>query len=268
MKWNRFVLMLIIPALIGMYACKSVETTSAMLHNEHGNYVKAIEMATLAVEKNPLDAQAHFELGISYSKTGEMKRSFEEFLEAKRLDPNKEADAENNIKSNWARHFNQGVAEYQGANFHGASAEFEEATAADPRQIKGWLNLAKVYYQIFEGMFLLRLLRLQLKISNRPPDCQAIMRRFRGGVARSRANAIRNADNLSSRLSHGVLPVNGNSPPEETPENTPFSNTMGNSVSLSRRSLPRLVSIGTLLAAIHGEPVNVIAYLKPLLYPN
>lgn len=137
---------LLVLSLAIALGCKSVETTSAMLHNEHGNYEKAIEMAKLALEKNPNDAEAHFQLGVSYSYTGDMAGAYREFQTAAALDPKKRSFAETDIKSNWARHFNQGISEYQQENYAGAAHEFELATQADPRQIKGWLNLANVYY--------------------------------------------------------------------------------------------------------------------------
>jgi len=146
MSKRNAVLAILVVSLFAMYACKSVETTSAMLHNEHGNYEKAIEMAKMAIEKNPNDAEAHFQLGVSYSYTGDMAGSYREFMAAGRLDPKKLADVETNIKSNWAKHFNSGLSEFQTDNLGGATHEFELATQADPRQIKGWLNLSKVYY--------------------------------------------------------------------------------------------------------------------------
>ncbi len=149
MRMNFVVLLVLVVALSAIFACKSVETTSAMLHNEHGQYELAIEQATAALAKNPSDAEAHFQLGVAYSNTKRMRDAYEEFTTAAQLDPKgKLENAENNIRSNWARHFNSGVAEYQSENFTGAVVEFEEAVAADPRQIKGWLNLAKVYSRV------------------------------------------------------------------------------------------------------------------------
>jgi tetratricopeptide (TPR) repeat protein len=146
MKKRTLILAVLAVSLFALYACKSVETTSAMLHNEHGNYDKAIEMSKLALEKNPSDPEAHFQLGISYSFTGDMTGAYREFMTAAKLEPKKVADAETNIKSNWAKHFNNGLSEFQSDNNAGAAHEFELATQADPRQVKGWLNLAKVYY--------------------------------------------------------------------------------------------------------------------------
>jgi len=148
MKKSYAVLGILLVSLLAVYACKSVETTSAMLHNQHGNYEKAIEMANIALENNPSDAEAHFQLGISYSYTGKMKKAYAEFKTAASLDPNKVNDVENNVKHNWATHFNNGVSEFQIENLEGAEKEFDLATQADPRQVKGWLNLAKVQYSL------------------------------------------------------------------------------------------------------------------------
>jgi len=148
MNRKHIILMLLVAALAAVFACKSVETTSAMLHNQTGNYEDAIAQAKLGLEKNPTDAEAFFQLGISYSYTEEMGLAYESFINASLFDPNKMRDAEDNIKSNWARHFNAGIAEFQSDNFEGAAIEFEEAAEADPRQVKGWLNLAKAYNRL------------------------------------------------------------------------------------------------------------------------
>jgi tetratricopeptide (TPR) repeat protein len=148
MRTIHAILLILVMSLIVLSACKSVETTSAMLHNEHGNYEKAIQMANQAIEKNPNDAEAYFQLGISYSYTGDMTLAYQNFTRAGQLNPKKLADVETNIKSNWAKHFNAGVAEFQSENLEGAATEFKLATDADPREVKGWLNLAKVYFQV------------------------------------------------------------------------------------------------------------------------
>jgi tetratricopeptide (TPR) repeat protein len=148
MRKSTAIVAILVVSLCALYACKSVETTSAMLHNEHGQYAKAIEMSQKALEKNPNDPEAHFQLGISYSYTGDMAKAYTEFTTAARIDPKRTSDAEVDIKSNWAKHFNNGLSEFQADNRAGAAHEFELATQADPRQVKGWLNLAKVYYSI------------------------------------------------------------------------------------------------------------------------
>lgn len=145
MRSRITVLALVVAAALSIYACKSVETTSAMLHNQTGNYEDAIAQAKAGLAKNPNDAEAYFQLGISYSYTGEMRKAYENFTQAAELDADKRTLTEDNIRSNWARHFNAGIAEFQSDNLEGAAKEFELATDADPRSIKGWLNLANVY---------------------------------------------------------------------------------------------------------------------------
>ena len=127
MNRKHIILLLLVVAVATVFACKSVETTSAMLHNQTGNYEDAIEQAKLGLEKNPNDAEAYFQLGISYSYTEEMALAYSSFMSASELDPNKQKLAEDNIKSNWARHFNAGIAEFQGDNLEGAAVEFHEA---------------------------------------------------------------------------------------------------------------------------------------------
>jgi len=151
MKRKMAILAILVLSLIATYSCKSKETMSAILHNDQGTYDKAIEQAKLAIEKNPNDADAHFELGRSYSFTGDMAGAYKEFQTAARLDPKRVADAETGIKSNWAKHFNAGISEFQTDNLAGAAHEFELTTQSDPRQVKGWLNLAKVYASLAMG---------------------------------------------------------------------------------------------------------------------
>ncbi|MFA4947825.1 MAG: tetratricopeptide repeat protein [Candidatus Krumholzibacteriia bacterium] len=153
MKRNMAILAILVLSIVATYSCKSTETRSAILHNDQGTYDRAIEQAKLALEKNPYDALAHFELGRSYSliSPADMAGAYREFMAAALLDPKKVADAEIGIKSNWARHFNAGISEIQGENLAGAEFEFELATQADPRQVKGWLNLARVYARLALG---------------------------------------------------------------------------------------------------------------------
>jgi tetratricopeptide (TPR) repeat protein len=151
MRSRIAVLALVCVAALSIYACKSVETTSAMLHNQTGNYEDAIAQAKAGLAKNPNDAEAYFQLGISYSYTGEMRLAYDNFMKAAELDPKKATLVEDNIRSNWARHFNSGIAEFQSDNLEGAAKEFSLSTAADPRMIKGWLNLANVYNTLAEN---------------------------------------------------------------------------------------------------------------------
>jgi len=130
----------------GIGGCKSVETTSAMLHNQTGSYDKAIENAKLGLAKNPQDAEAHYQLGYSYSKKDSMRLAYENFMKATEFDPGRKDLVEINIKSNWAGHYNNGLNEYTLENMKGAAKEFEMATQADPRRLKSWLRLVRILF--------------------------------------------------------------------------------------------------------------------------
>ena len=130
----------------GICGCKSVETTSAMLHNQTGSYDKAIENAKLGLAKNPQDAEAYYQLGYSYSKKDSMRLAYENFMKSAAFDPSKRDLVEKNIKSNWAGHYNNGLNEYLLENLKGAANEFEMATKADPRRLKSWLRLVRISF--------------------------------------------------------------------------------------------------------------------------
>ncbi|MBD3179898.1 MAG: tetratricopeptide repeat protein [Candidatus Latescibacteria bacterium] len=149
MKKCNFIFLIIVVLLASIPGCKSVETTSSMLHNQAGEYDKAIEMAELGLEKDPQDAEAYFQLGIAYSYKGEMKKAYKNYMKAKELAPNAKGDlVETNIQSNWAKHYNNGLNEYQLDNKVGAVKEFEKACNADPRRIKSWLNYANISFTL------------------------------------------------------------------------------------------------------------------------
>jgi tetratricopeptide (TPR) repeat protein len=134
--------------LAGILGCKSVETTSAMLHNQNRSYDEAIKYAKLGLEKNPQDAEAYYQLGYSYSKKDNMKLAYENFSKSAELDPNKKELVGKNIQSNWARHYNNGLTEHQLGNLKGAVEEFDMAAKADPRKLKSWLRLVRVSFTL------------------------------------------------------------------------------------------------------------------------
>lgn len=131
--------------LVLLSGCKSVETTSAILHNEAGRHDLAIEKASEALAKNPKDAEAHFQLGVAYSKLDSVGLAYEHFTESATLDPKREKLVTDNIQSNFARHYNQAL-NLQRENDPAATAEeFKLATKADPGQARGFFMLGRTY---------------------------------------------------------------------------------------------------------------------------
>lgn len=135
---------------IAAFGCQSVATTSAKLRNQEGNYELAIKLAQEAIAKNPKDAEAHFQLGVSYSYLDSVSLAYEHFMKAKELDPEKAADADNNIQSNFAKHYKLGQSSFNRADVKTAASEFELATRANPTQAVAFYNLAVAYQRLAE----------------------------------------------------------------------------------------------------------------------
>jgi len=135
---------LVVVALVAA-GCKSVNTTSAILHNQSGRYDLAIETSNLALAENPNDAEAEFQLGIAYSFLDSVGAAYTHFSRAAELEPKREKDARNNIQSNFARHYNVGLNLLQDDDYHGAAEEFGKATEADPTEASGFYQLGTTY---------------------------------------------------------------------------------------------------------------------------
>jgi tetratricopeptide (TPR) repeat protein len=136
---------MILMAAVVIAGCQSVATTSAKLRNQEGNYDLAIELARQAIAENPDDAEAYFQLGISYSNLDSVGLAYEAFTKSLELDPKREADVKNNIQHNFAKHYKLGQSAYNRQDYEGAAEEFTMATNADPSQAVGYYNLGVCY---------------------------------------------------------------------------------------------------------------------------
>lgn len=131
--------------------CKSVAVTSAILRNQEGNYELAIEQAKIALQQNPNEAEAYFQLGVSYSNLDSVALAYENFMKSVELEPKNEKRKElanNNIKHNYSKHYNSGQAAFQDKNLEAAASEFILATQADPRQAVAYYNLGVTYSRL------------------------------------------------------------------------------------------------------------------------
>jgi tetratricopeptide (TPR) repeat protein len=150
MRVVAILLCLLMLAGSAFYGCQSVATTSAKLRNQEGNYALAIDLANQALQQNPNDAEAYFQLGISYSQLDSVAIAYKMFQKSMELDPNKSKMANDNIKHNYAKHYNLGQKAFNRPDYNLSAKEFKQATEADPRQSIGFYNLGVSYSRLGE----------------------------------------------------------------------------------------------------------------------
>jgi Flp pilus assembly protein TadD len=144
-------IVLLLIAAVAVVGCQSVATTSAKLRNQEGNYDLAIELAQQAIAENPNDAEAYFQLGISYSYLDSVALAYENFSKALELDPKRERDVKNNIQHNFAKHYKLGQSAYNRQDYQTAAEEFGLSVQADPNQAVGYYNLGVSYDRIADS---------------------------------------------------------------------------------------------------------------------
>lgn len=128
--------------------CQSVATTSAKLRNQEGNYDLAIQLAQQAIAENPDDAEAYFQLGVSYSYLDSVALAYENFMKSKELDPKKAPDVKDNIQHNFAKHYKLGQSAFNRQDYPTSAEEFKLATQADPTQAVAYYNLGVAYARL------------------------------------------------------------------------------------------------------------------------
>lgn len=143
-----FASVVLLVAVSAMIGCKSVETTSAMLHNQHGRHDLAIQKANEALAKNPSDAEAEFQLGVAYSYLDSTAFAYEHYIKALNLDPEREKLVNDNIQSNFAKHYNTGLNSVKDDDYTTAAQEFYKAVQADPRDERGYFQLGTTYTRL------------------------------------------------------------------------------------------------------------------------
>ena len=141
---------LVLMAASAFMGCQSVATFSAKLRNQEGSYLKAIELANEGLRSNPNDAEAYFQLGVSYSQLDSVDLAFEKYMKAVELDPKKEKMVNDNIKHNYAKHYNLAKKAFNKENFTESAKEFKMSTMSDPRQSIGFYNLGVSYSRLGE----------------------------------------------------------------------------------------------------------------------
>ncbi|MDH4038298.1 MAG: tetratricopeptide repeat protein [Candidatus Krumholzibacteria bacterium] len=146
----RFLVSMLILAAAVAVGCQSVATTSAKLRNQEGNYDLAIQLAKEGLAANPNDAEAHFQLGYSYSQLDSVALAYEHFMKAAELDPKKVPNCKDNIQSNFAKHYKLGQSAFNRQDYKAAAGEFDLATQSDPTQANAYYNLGVAYDRLAE----------------------------------------------------------------------------------------------------------------------
>ena len=136
----------LVPILIS--SCQSVNTTAAKLRNQEGNYELAIDLAKKAIAEQPNDAEAYFQLGVSYSNLDSVDLAYKCFTKSMELDPKKQNNARNNIQHNFAKHYKLGQGAFKRGDYLGSAEEFGLATQADPEQAVAYYNLGVSYNRL------------------------------------------------------------------------------------------------------------------------
>ncbi len=149
-RWLPIIGFLGLAAMV-ITGCQSVATTSAKLRNQEGNFDLALDLCRQALAENPMDAEAHFQMGFAYSKLDSMAEAYSAFSKAAELDPKKKKDAENNIQSNFAKHYKLGQSAYKRKDYATAATEFELARDANPEESRAYYNLGVAYGRLAEN---------------------------------------------------------------------------------------------------------------------
>jgi Tfp pilus assembly protein PilF len=146
MKKHALLTMALLVAATAAFA--GLHTRSGTVYVQNKQYNDAVRELRLAIQEDPEDAKAHFMIGVAYSYLDSVALAYEHFMKAKELDPKKAQDCDDNIQSNYAKHYQQGQKFFQQQNVAGAAHEFEMATLASPRQSSAHYNLAVAYSRL------------------------------------------------------------------------------------------------------------------------
>lgn len=148
MKQTRLFTILGVLSLLALTG--GTETTSGILYNRNGQYHEAIKILTKALDDNPKDWEAHFQIGYSYSQLDSVELAYSHFMTAKELNPKKARDIDNNVQSNYAKHYKLGQGAFTRQDYTTAAHEFGMASLADPTQSASHFNRAVAFSRIAE----------------------------------------------------------------------------------------------------------------------
>jgi tetratricopeptide (TPR) repeat protein len=164
------IIVLMLGSILFIRCVGQAETTSAKMYIQQSNYDKAIEQATLAVEKQPNNPEAYFVLGQAYGH----KKMFREMNDAfkKSLEQSEKyaADIDQHLLKYWIDVFNSGVNAIKQDKIDDAIEKFQIATELRPEKIDAYKNLAFAYTQNDQDSMAIEVYLYALK--NNPEDLE------------------------------------------------------------------------------------------------
>jgi tetratricopeptide (TPR) repeat protein len=122
--------------------------TSGKIYWELGEYDKAKDELTKAIENSPTAWEPHAFLGRAYADTDDLEKAHEEFFKALKLAPDEQSKetVDNVITHYWLIYDRQGESYIGAAKFEDAIAEFEKAIVIDPRKPDAYINLGYAHH--------------------------------------------------------------------------------------------------------------------------
>ncbi|MDP7449168.1 MAG: tetratricopeptide repeat protein [Candidatus Latescibacteria bacterium] len=130
--------------------CQSSALASGKLYIKQQKYDQAREQLELAVEAEPANAEAHFQLGRICGLQGDYVELARAYDRAQELSADYDAQIAEERLHYWSRIYNDGVraASGQGADLVTARRHFSTAVQVLPERLKAWRNLSAVDYQL------------------------------------------------------------------------------------------------------------------------
>ncbi len=144
---QRHVLMVALLGLLAfVFGCNSMQTSSAILRYQQGEFENADSLCGEAIRVNPDDGEAYFYRALSQSMLRNYASAYTNFRKAAELKPDRAVMAQQNIDHNFAEVFNNGVDAANRDETELAIEYFTTATQANPDNPAGYTNLAKAYW--------------------------------------------------------------------------------------------------------------------------
>ncbi|MDP6419260.1 MAG: FxLYD domain-containing protein [Candidatus Krumholzibacteria bacterium] len=146
MKYANLFTTGILALLALLMGCNSMQTSSAILRYQQGEFEMAESLCVEALKVNSEDGEAFFYMALAQSELQDYRSAYDNFRKASEMKPERLELAEANIEKNWRDVYNEGVSYTRDENFDVAIEFFTLATEANPENPKGYSNLSKAYW--------------------------------------------------------------------------------------------------------------------------